>query len=231
MSESCSVVRTLQAYSGELSPVMLQSLDRCNTVALDLSAGNSQLAAVDLGDAESFSAYVDGQLRTNGASVGIGRYDEDRVIYRHSSLFDGDSEPRSVHLGVDLFAPAGTPVLAPLPGTVHSTANNAGLGDYGPTVILEHRLEGVCFFTLYGHLGIDSLAGLKDGQQVAAGSRIGALGTATENGGWPPHLHLQLITDMLGRRGDFPGVAAPSERERYLVLCPDPNLILRLGGL
>jgi len=48
------------------------------------------------------------------------------------------------------------------------------------------------------------------------------------NGGWPPHLHLQLITDLLDKDGDFPGVASPAERSLWLALSPDPNLIARL---
>ncbi|HMB89916.1 MAG TPA: aminotransferase class III-fold pyridoxal phosphate-dependent enzyme, partial [Rhodothermales bacterium] len=36
----------------------------------------------------------------------------------------------------------------------------------------------------------------------------------------------QVITDMLGRKGDFPGVAPPSEREVWLGICPDPNLLV-----
>jgi 4-aminobutyrate aminotransferase-like enzyme len=66
---------------------------------------------------------------------------------------------------------------------------------------------------------------MSPGRHVAAGERIAWLGDATVNGGWPPHLHLQIIGDMLGREGEFPGVAAPSEREIWLSLCPDANLI------
>jgi hypothetical protein len=57
------------------------------------------------------------------------------------------------------------------------------------------------------------------------------VGEHHENGGWPPHLHFQIITELLGNRGDFPGVAAPSERSRWLELSPDPNLILQVPGL
>jgi 4-aminobutyrate aminotransferase-like enzyme len=46
------------------------------------------------------------------------------------------------------------------------------------------------------------------------------------NGGWPPHVHFQLITDLLGRDGEFPGVAPAVRRDVWLSLSPDPNLIL-----
>jgi hypothetical protein len=66
---------------------------------------------------------------------------------------------------------------------------------------------------------------------VPAGSVVGRIGSAEENGNWPPHLHFQLIAEIGDWRGDFPGVAPPSRRSRFLELCPDPNLILRIPGL
>jgi peptidoglycan LD-endopeptidase LytH len=49
-----------------------------------------------------------------------------------------------------------------------------------------------------------------------------------ENGNWPPHLHFQLIADMEGWKGDYPGVCKYSEREKWLGNCPDPDLVLDL---
>jgi 4-aminobutyrate aminotransferase-like enzyme len=122
-------------------------------------------------------------------------------------------------------------VLAPLDGTVHSFADNNGRLDYGPTIILEHEIEGgLKFFTLYGHLTGDSLNGLAKGRIFKKGERIGQIGTIGENGGWPPHLHFQIVTDLLGKSGDFPGVAVPSQREVWLSLSPDPNFILKIPG-
>ena len=119
-------------------------------------------------------------------------------------------------------------MLAPLDGTVHSFADNNGRLDYGPTIILEHEIEGgLKFFTLYGHLTGDSLSGLAKGRIFKKGKRIGTIG---ENGGWPPHLHFQIVTDLLGKSGDFPGVAVPSQREVWLSLSPDPNFILKIPG-
>ena len=69
-----------------------------------------------------------------------------------------------MHIGLDLWIKAGTPVLSALDGKVHSFDFNAGFGDYGPTIILEHQLEDQTFYTLYGHLSLDSLDGLKIGK-------------------------------------------------------------------
>ena len=143
----------------------------------------------------------------------------------------GGKEPRTVHLGIDLWAAPGTAVLAPLAGTVHSFANNPAAGDYGPTIVLEHVLQGVRFCTLYGHLSLSSLHGLGKGTAFLAGQRMATIGRPPTNGNWPPHLHFQIIRDMLGKRGDFFGVAPLSQRAELLDLCPDPNRILRIAKL
>lgn len=64
------------------------------------------------------------------------------------------------------------------------------------------------------------------GKPVAAGEQIATIGSMDENGGWPPHLHFQIILDMLGKEGDFIGVAPASQRAIWTSICPDPNLIL-----
>ena len=108
-------------------------------------------------------------------------------------------------------APDGTEVFAPLDGAVLSVQRNPAPLDYGPTVILEHAGEdGRPFFTLYGHLDEEVLGRLQPGAPVAAGELVGRLGAEAVNGGWPPHLHFQVVLDRLGRTGDFPGVAAPT---------------------
>ncbi|MEZ0540974.1 peptidoglycan DD-metalloendopeptidase family protein [Fibrella arboris] len=193
-------------------------------VGLDFTASNPDLAMLDLTDTETFARYVAGKLRAAGAVVGVGGYNENRVIYRDSGHFTPtDEEPRTIHLGVDFWAEAGTPVFVPVDGEVHSFADNARYADYGPTIILEHQTEGFPRYSLYGHLSRASLDGLYEGKKVKAGEKLAELGPYPENGDWPPHLHFQLMNDMLGLRGDFPGVCRLSERTYWLGLCPDPN--------
>ena len=174
-------------------------------------------ADVDVARYEAFVVFLAG-VRGDAPAL-IGGYDERRAVYLGSLLFGDDEEPRDIHLGIDVWTEAGTPVAAPLDAIVHSFAVNDALGDYGATIILDHG----GFFTLYGHLAHRSLDGLESGRAVAAGEVFAWLGDRRENGGWPPHLHFQKITDMLDHRGDFPGVARASERERWLALCPDPS--------
>jgi 4-aminobutyrate aminotransferase-like enzyme len=136
-------------------------------------------------------------------------------------------ERRTIHLGIDIYKTSGSPVYAPLDGKVHSFKNNRSALDYGPTIILEHQIDAADrFYTLYGHLSPDSLNGIKTGLPVAKGEVFGHIGEPETNGGWPPHLHFQIITDLLGETGNFPGVARPSERDIWTSISPDPNLIV-----
>ena len=167
--------------------------------------------------------------------------------------------PRTMHLGVDLGAPPGTAVRAPLSGRIHSFRRNVAELDYGPAVVVKHTIHvqwrggdagglpaptsdsgttsttAATFYTLYGHLELDSIA-TSDGAQrwgvgdvIAAGDVIGWVGSDSVNGGWPPHLHFQVNTelDSGGWRGDYPGVCALADWPAYRLLCPDPNLLLR----
>lgn len=198
---------------------------------LDFSATNPDLSTLDLTNTATFTDYIFGKLRAANVRVGVGGYNEHRVIYRRSEHFNTSEDPREIHLGIDFWAEAGTPVLAPLDGIVHSFRDNANFGDYGPTIILEHIIDGQPLYSLYGHLTRASLKGLYVGKEVQVDDKIGEIGPYPENGDWPPHLHFQLMTDMLGYEGDFPGVCSVSDRDKFLSICPNPNELLGIKGL
>jgi len=228
---SSALTAALTAHRGRFLPVIPFNLSAGGVVIFDFTATSTDFAQIDINDVAGFSERLFERIADSDLPVGVGRYNETRVIYRHSPLFDGEIERRSIHLGIDLFVMDGTEVMAPLPAHVHSVADNTGLGNYGPTVILEHELGGIRFWTLYGHLGRHSVVRLKMGQTLDAGEEFAVVGDHPENGNWPPHLHFQIMADLEGHSGDFPGVAAPSERERWLEICPDPNLILGIPDL
>jgi 4-aminobutyrate aminotransferase-like enzyme/Ser/Thr protein kinase RdoA (MazF antagonist) len=197
----------------------------------DLSVGSTYFGA-DPQDAEAstLSDKIFSDMKRGGVRVGVGRYDESRLLYT-SSLFGASPNPteerRTIHLGIDLFVEPGTRVYAPLQGRVHVLANNEAPLDYGPIVILRHATgDGQEFFTLYGHLSKDTLKDLQVGQPIAQGQQFARVGAPHENGGWAPHVHFQIILDLLGCGANFPGVGRASERAVWTSLSPDPNLLL-----
>lgn len=222
-----NIHKILKEASLRAHPVVEEKFLKAGPLIFNFTKQNKKIAEIDPHDTIAFSKYINDSLKNSGKVLGIGKYGEDRTIYR-SALYTAKDEARSIHLAIDLFVPTGTPVFAPLDGLVHSFKDNNNFLDYGPTIILEHNFNDVKFYTLYGHLRRDSLKGLSEGRKVQAGERIAWVGREKENGFWPPHLHFQIITDLLGHKGDFPGVARPSEKDYYLTLCPDPNILLRL---
>lgn len=193
----------------------------------DFTSKNSELNETILGNTDLFTDWVSGKLTDSHCRYGIGGYNEHRTIYARSVHFDSIEEPRRLHLGVDIWGPAGTPVYNFYDAEVHSFKFNDNFGDYGATIILKYELDGLTFHALYGHLNLASLDGLEEGQLVPAGLQIAVFGAKEENGYWPPHLHFQLIRDMQGLKGDYPGVCQYSKRAEYLENCPDPEFILK----
>lgn len=230
LGESDKLIQILLKNRHTFFPVQGEDADKKEFCLIDLTEKNNVLTKINFEHLETLDRHIFDFIQRNGVWAGVGGYLEDRTIYKRSAVFGGP-EPRSIHLGVDLWAPAFTPFYAPLDGIVYSLKDNEGQGDYGPTIILEHKLEGLKFYTLYGHLSRQSLTLLKEGQEIKKGTLFTELGPYPENGDWPPHLHFQIIRDLQGAKGDYPGVAAPSAMEKFKANCPDPNLILNLPCL
>jgi len=231
MSNHQNLSDLLSRYRHAYARVLDTDLSADSVCLLDFSENNLLLQGTDLEDTDAFNRAVMQMLQQQKATVGVGGYLEDRFIYRRSRHFDAANQSRNLHLGVDVWIPAGTAVFTPLDATVHSFQDNDNFGDYGPTIILQHELEGVPFYTLYGHLSRASLDGLQPGQHFTKGQQIAEVGPYPENGHWPPHLHFQVMANMDGKYGDFPGVATTAERTKYAQLCPNPNLILQCRHL
>ena len=196
---------------------------------LDLSVANLELNQLNISNATEFETYIEQLLTKNKASVAYGGYNEIRNLYKRSTVFiDSNAEERNIHIGLDLWIKAGTSVLAALDGNVHSFQNNNNLGDYGPTIILKHQLEDHVFYTLYGHLELESISPLKVGDFFTKGQQLGTLGDASVNGDYAPHLHFQIIKNIEDYYGDYPGVSNKNKLAYYLDNCPDPNLLLKI---
>jgi murein DD-endopeptidase MepM/ murein hydrolase activator NlpD len=225
------IVRWLQAHGKTADAILDSDLRSAPCLVFDLGVGSTFLGAnPDTSKTEALIEKIFGEMKRAGVRIGVGWYDEARPLYT-SALFGGSNHPaeerRTIHLGIDLFVEPGASLRAPLDGVVHILANNAAPLDYGPLVILRHETDdGEDFFTLYGHLTKDTLDALKPGQRVARGEKFARVRTASENGGWPTHVHFQIILDLLDLGADFPGVAYPSQRSLWTSLSPDPNLLL-----
>ena len=193
---------------------------RANTpVALDLSATNAELNSAIYGNYEAFNGYITKKI---GHKIGFGGYLEHRVIYEsYENFATASADFRNIHLGIDFWTKVGTPVYAPIEGVIHSFQDNPGPGNYGPTLILYHPEENI--YSLYGHVSGEDIERLEIGASISAGQVLCHLGKPAENGGWPPHLHFQLIRDMQGFRGDYPGVCSQRDLDFYAHNCPDPQ--------
>lgn len=215
------------------APILDMDLRTESCVVLDLSVGSTLLGADPLAaETANLSSAIAEEMKKAGARVAVGRYDEARLLYsapQFGASKNPTDERRTIHLGIDLFVEPGATLHAPLAGVVHILANNAIPLDYGPLVVLKHLTDtGEEFFTLYGHLTEQTLHKLTVGQALAQGEVFAHVGAVHENGGWPPHVHFQIILDLLDRGADFPGVARASEREIWKALSPDPNLLLQI---
>ena len=222
----------LKGSINEFAPVVPFNSNSDRIIAMDFTGSNKDLTEEMLLDITKFTAYVNLKLSENKARYGIGGYAEYRELYKRSHVFDGANEgeePRRLHLGIDIWGKPYTPVMAPIEGIVHSFGNNDQPGDYGFTIILTHHIRNQVFHSLYGHLSANSIKNLEGGKRIEKGEIIGEFGIPLENGQWPPHLHFQLIEDLQGWTGDYPGVCKYSEKELYLENCPDPDLVLQLN--
>ena len=212
-------------------PVINVSITNNQYRSLDLSIHNTELETVNVSSSDDLEQFIWGFMKAQSAKVAYGGYLEHRGIYQRSAYFN-ESNPekeRNIHIGLDLWVEAGIAIYAPLNGTIHSFNNNTNYGDYGPTIILEHKFKDFEFYTLYGHLSLESIEGLVVGAEVKQGKAIAALGTSAVNGDYPPHLHFQIIKDIQDYKGDYPGVCNQLELEFYRSNCPDPDLLLKLS--
>ncbi|HSB93290.1 MAG TPA: peptidoglycan DD-metalloendopeptidase family protein [Flavitalea sp.] len=225
------VINVITRNRSLVYPIVPFDASRDKLATLDLTSNNLDLTDEIFTDTGAFTEYIDRLLASKHARYLIGGYNEHRMVYSRSPLFlnayDGIDEPRCIHLGIDIWGAAGTPVFAPLGGMVHSFAFNDHYGDYGATIILSHQLEAISFYTLYGHLSLADLRLVSEGQYISAGSPLAHFGTPAENGHWPPHLHFQLITEIGVSKGDYPGVCRVSEREKYISNSPDPAMLIQ----
>lgn len=223
------VMAWLDQERGNFAPVMCEDLSGAplGSLSVEHSIWPQNPFHMPLSEA----ARVGEEFEDNGR-IWLGYYQEPRLIYAEPAFRKGPwkaSDRRTVHLAVDAFAPAGTPLHAPYDGTVFVAENRTGHLDYGGVVILSHETpEGDAFYTLYGHLNPEFMDRLKPGDVVKKGEAFCQLGDASQNGGWAPHVHFQLALTTEGIEADWPGVGDPDEMYMWRAICPNPAALLNL---
>ncbi|HMO01438.1 MAG TPA: peptidoglycan DD-metalloendopeptidase family protein [Oligoflexia bacterium] len=207
----------------KLSPITTPRLTTKNSALIDLSGEARKLyPQEDLISLESMERFVSNQIKNTQKKYAYGGYLEKREWYCRNTNFTEVGKERYIHIGVDIWMPPATPILAPLAGVVHSFRDNNAVGDYGPTIILQHQIDSLSFYTLYGHLSKSSLNNLKQGNKIKGGEKFCEIGNPKENGAWPAHLHLQIILEVGEAKGDYPGVCGEKTLEYYSLNCPNP---------
>ncbi len=226
----------ISSIGKDSSHLLGEKLTDKNCMILNLGV-NSKLIEGDplMNVADRLGYRIGRELEKNNRKYGVGRFMEARMLYA-SPVFQvkqfSHTEDRTIHLGMDLFVDEGTPVHAPVDGSVHLFSYNPEDLDYGHMIILKHHTAtGDVFFTLYGHLAKKSFDGIKTGKKVKKGDIFAWIGNVDENGGWIPHLHFQLATHLLGYGTDFPGVCKPWEKNAWKSISPDPNLFLNIPSV
>ncbi|WP_423998467.1 peptidoglycan DD-metalloendopeptidase family protein [Maribacter sp. IgM3_T14_3] len=224
-----TLAQALESYAVKTIYILDATISSELYVPLDLSIYNEDLNDLDITEYSVCQSYIDGVLENKQGVIAYGGYLEQRNLYSDKEGFTSNSKPfRNIHLGIDFWCDAGTKVIVPLDGKIHSFKNNNTIGDYGPTIILEHILNEITFYTLYGHLAVDSLLDLYIGRTFEAGDVLATLGTPDINVNYAPHLHFQIIQDLEGNIGDYLGVCAEGQLSFYKENCPDPNVLLKL---
>ena len=230
--ESLKLIALLKSHQQDFSSVVPFIPSVHKIIPFDFSSSNQELSENILDSTKDFISFIDQKLKEADAHYAIGGYNEHRAIYSRSKVFDAvlnGEEPRRLHIGTDIWGKPNTAVIAPLDGIIHSFAFNNNFGDYGATIILSHSLSGMSFHTLYGHLSLNSIKNISEGDRICKGDVFAEFGIPYENGHWPPHLHFQVINDIGEWKGDYPGVCKYSEKKIWLENCPDPDLILQMN--
>jgi 4-aminobutyrate aminotransferase-like enzyme/Ser/Thr protein kinase RdoA (MazF antagonist) len=202
---------------------------------LDLSVSSKWIGHREEYNDPDFFQYRMIKLRAqNPDKIIAGGYLEPRPVYDSSSyhkIGNKGKENRTIHLGIDFWLPAETAVHALFDGQVIMALNNTGDKQYGGLIVLKHNIEDLVFYTLYGHLSIESALKKKAGTLVKKGEPIALLGNYPENVNWATHLHFQIMLTIFDFKDDFPGVAYYDQINIWKSVCPDPNLLFKLKTL
>lgn len=202
---------------------------------IDLSVSSFFIPSTsELQNIKAFDERIESFKKEREYTAVYGGYGEIRPVYttdNYETENDEGYQWRTQHLGLDIWTALKgvdgnrTKVLCPYDGEVLCAYNNDIPCDYGGTIIIRHIVDNLEFYTLYGHLSLDSLDVSPKGKKVKAGDHIAYLGDHDENGHWPVHLHFQVMLDLLENTTNYPGVAYAYEWHIWKSICPNPSLL------
>lgn len=219
------VIDWLARHRARLPPIMHPHPARAKKAWIDFKTPGSPLVVASATHDHAGAARLyEAQQAEQGFELGMGPWGEVREVYSApffaSKLIAGTR--RKMHLGLDIFAPAGSEMFTPLDAIVVGLTINPDPLDYGGLIMLSHEPEpGVRFLSLWGHLSHQSVHTLKLGQKLKAGDRVAWLGDFSENGGWLPHIHLQLVVPAYDDPSVVPGVGEAALEAVWAELYPN----------
>ncbi|MDD4996320.1 MAG: M23 family metallopeptidase [Patescibacteria group bacterium] len=161
---------------------------------------------------------------------------EERIYYNQKPGQPSSHEKTNLHLGIDYVVESGLEVFAVQDGKIagmeiirkneqelfekSGQKLYRGEGGYGNMILIQHKLAGKIFYSLYGHLAAPRETPII-GDLIKKGEIIGQVGKSfsLENGGWPAHLHFNILKEQ--------GAVAGYGSEEDLKKIIDPLKILK----
>lgn len=214
----------LSSDSARVAPLFGTALEGPPHV-FDFSSRNPRADTYDPSRFFTFQKNIIEELAAHEKKWGVGKYLEERA-YLLRFYPQMIREKRFYHAGLDITAPAGTPVYAPLDAEVFEVGKEEGIGNYGGFVVLRHGEGDEEFYSFYGHLL--SRHEVRKGQKLAAGERFASIGDGEDSGGWFTHTHLQILTPRAIKEGKMmTGYIAESDLPLVESYFPSPYSLLR----
>ncbi|MFY9241870.1 MAG: peptidoglycan DD-metalloendopeptidase family protein [Polaribacter sp.] len=212
---------------------LFPSIGKNEIYHIDLSTKNTTVKTeAEFNNPVFFEEKLQEIQKQNPTKVIAGGYLEKRALYTSNIYNDeNSSEKRNIHLGVDFWLPEKTPIHSLFDGEIVCAVHQKEYKGYGGFIILKHQFQEVEFYTLYGHLSEKSVLKFNTGDKINKNEPIGVLGNYLENGEWVPHLHFQIMLNLLDYKNDFPGVAFESRIDFWQTICPNPNLLFKSDAL
>lgn len=210
-----------RAAAAATAPIALEA----ETAVLDLSP---ESPAIDPGAVPQALRTAIGAA-TQSSGFAIGRYLEPRIpeTVAENQPAGPRQEPATLQLGIEIFSPAGTPVRAPLAGTVEWTEATGGDPASGASVGIRHVAEGEVFWTSYRHLDPGALEMLVPGDRLRTGQALGRVADCAGPGRPPSHLQFQVLLSRWHDRP--PRRSSAADLPVFAAFNPDPVGFFGLG--